>query len=226
MAIGLNYRDHAAETGTPAPTSPLSFAKFSSSVVGHRAQITWDPSLTSDVDFEAELAVVIGKTARRVTEAEALDYVLGYTCCNDVSARDIQFSESQWVRAKSLDSFCPLGPVLVTADEIPDPQNLAIRCFVDGVEVQSSNTANMFFSVRRLISFLSTSFTLEPGDVVITGTPAGVGYFRDPKVLLRDGMEVVVEIEKIGRLINVCHEERPAAQDHLQVAGVLAAGPA
>lgn len=207
VAIGLNYRDHAAEAGLPPPENPVVFAKFSSSVIAHRADIRWDPALTAEVDYEAELAVVIGRTARRVTEADALSYVLGYTCCNDVSARDLQFSESQWVRAKSLDSFCPLGPVLVTTDEIPDPQTLSVRCMVDGVERQSGSTSDMFFSVRQLISYCSAAFTLEPGDVIITGTPAGVGFFRNPKVLLRDGTEVVVEIDNIGRLVNVCREE-------------------
>jgi 2-keto-4-pentenoate hydratase/2-oxohepta-3-ene-1,7-dioic acid hydratase in catechol pathway len=210
VAIGLNYRDHAREADLPPPGAPLVFGKFPSSVTGHRAEIRWDPALATQVDYEAELAVVIGRHARRVSEADALDYVLGYTCCNDVSARDMQFGDGQWVRGKSLDTFCPLGPVLVTADEIPDPQSLAIKCTLDGVPVQSSSTARMFFPVRALVSYCSNSFTLEPGDIIATGTPAGVGVFRSPQVFLGEGSRVVVEIERIGRLENICRLETPA----------------
>ncbi len=164
--------------------------------------------------------MVIGRTARRVSQADALDYVLGYTCLNDVSARDLQFGDGQWVRGKSLDTFCPMGPVLVTADEIPDPQALAISCRVDGEILQEASTADMFFGVAEIISHCSQAFTLEPGDVIATGTPGGVGIFRDPPILLGDGDEVVVEIEGIGRLRNVCRvraarrwrRERRAAQ--------------
>ena len=144
-------------------------------VVGPGADIRWDPGLTGQVDYEAELGVVIGRTARRVSEADALDHVLGYTCLNDVSARDLQFGDGQWVRGKSLDTFCPMGPVLVTADEIGDPQDLAITCRVGGELVQDSRTSEMYFSVAQIISLLSRSFTLEPGDVIATGTPGGVG---------------------------------------------------
>ena len=183
------------------------FSKWPSSVVGHRAEVRWDPALTAQVDYEAELAVVIGRTARRVSESAALDYVLGYTCLNDVSARDLQFGDGQWVRGKSLDTFCPMGPVLVTADEIPDPQTLDIACRVNGERVQSANTRQMYFGVAAIISYCSQSFSLEPGDVIATGTPGGVGIFRDPPVLLGDGDEVVVEIERIGRLVNTCRYE-------------------
>jgi 2-keto-4-pentenoate hydratase/2-oxohepta-3-ene-1,7-dioic acid hydratase in catechol pathway len=210
VAIGRNYRDHTTEEGVEPPTAPLIFSKWSSCVIGPEDEIRWDPLLTNQVDYEAELAVVIARTARRISQADALDYVLGYTCLNDVSARDLQFGDGQWVRGKSLDTFCPMGPVLVTADEIPDPQGLAISCRVDGRILQEASTADMFFGVAEIISFCSQAFRLDPGDVIATGTPGGVGIFRDPPVLLGDGDEVVVEIERIGRLRNVCRVERVA----------------
>ncbi len=148
--------------------------------------------------------MVIGRAARNVSEADALDHVFGYTCLNDVSARDLQFGDGQWVRGKSLDTFCPIGPWIVTADEIPDPQNLRIACLVNGEALQSSTTANMFFGVRRLIAHCSRAFTLLPGDVIATGTPAGVGVYRQPKRFLRDGDEVTIRIEGIGDLVNRC----------------------
>jgi 2-keto-4-pentenoate hydratase/2-oxohepta-3-ene-1,7-dioic acid hydratase in catechol pathway len=207
VAIGRNYREHAEEEGVEPPGSPLVFSKWSSSVVGHGAEIRWDPGLTDQVDYEAELAVVIGRRARRVSEATALDHVFGYTCLNDVSARDLQFSDGQWVRGKSLDTFCPMGPVLVTADELGDPQRLAIRCTVGDEVVQDSNTDRMFFSVAEIVSYCSRAFTLEPGDVVATGTPPGVGVFRKPPRFLQAGDIVGVEIERIGRLENVCRHD-------------------
>ena len=210
VAVGLNYRDHVEEQGGRArlPERPMLFAKFPTSVVGDGATVEWDPGLTSEVDLEAELAVVIGRTARRVSEAEALDHVLGYTCVNDVSARDLQMRDKQFVRAKSLDTFCPMGPALVTRDEIRDPGALEVRSFVNDEPMQSSNTSNLIFSVPHLVSFCSQAFTLEPGDVICTGTPSGVGYFRDPKVLLGSGDVMTVEIEGIGRLANPCREVR------------------
>jgi 2-keto-4-pentenoate hydratase/2-oxohepta-3-ene-1,7-dioic acid hydratase in catechol pathway len=212
VAIGRNYREHVDEEGATAPPAPLVFSKWPSSVIGHRAEVRWDPALTAQVDYEAELAVVIGRTARRVTETDALDHVLGYTCLNDVSARDLQFGDGQWARGKSLDTFCPMGPTLVTADEIPDPQDLDIACRVEGETVQLANTRQMYFGVASIISYCSQSFSLEPGDVIATGTPGGVGIFRDPPILLRDGDEVVVEIERIGRLVNTCrYEPTPVA---------------
>jgi 2-keto-4-pentenoate hydratase/2-oxohepta-3-ene-1,7-dioic acid hydratase in catechol pathway len=209
IAVGLNYHDHAKEGGLEPPTSPMLFAKFSTSVIGHGATIEWDPDLTAAVDLEAELGVVIGTTARRVSEADALDHVLGYTCINDVSARDLQFADKQFVRSKSLDTFCPMGPALVTADEIADPGALAIRSDRNGAVMQDSNTAQLVFGVASLIAFCSRAFTLEPGDVIATGTPAGVGWYRDPKVLLGDGDVVGIEIEGIGRLENPCRTWRP-----------------
>ena len=208
VAIGRNYREHIDEEGSDRPSAPLIFAKWPSSIVGHGAEIRWDPELASQVDYEAELAVVIGRQARRVPESEALDHVLGYTCLNDVSARDIQFGDGQWVRGKSLDTFCPMGPALITADEIPNPQALAISCRVGGTIRQEASTAQMYFGVAAIVSYCSYSFSLEPGDVIATGTPGGVGIFRDPPILLGDGDEVVVEIEGIGRLVNVCRFER------------------
>jgi len=204
---GLNYKMHASEQNREAPDHPVMFAKFATAVTGPEAEIRWSPKLTQAVDFEAELAVVMSRSCRRVSVDEALDYVAGYTCLNDVSARDLQYSDKQFTRAKSLDTFCPVGPWLVTADEIPDPQDLDIRCIVNGEVLQDSNTTDMVFGVAELISFCSQAFTLEPGDVIATGTPGGVGWFREPKLLLKDGDEVVVEIERIGRLVNRCVAE-------------------
>ncbi len=207
VAVGLNYRDHAAEGGREAPEAPVLFAKFPTAVIGPDAEIRWDPALTQAVDFEAELAVVIGRACRRVSAAAALDHVLGYTCLNDVTARDLQFADKQFVRAKSLDTFCPMGPAVVTPDEVPDPQALAIRCLVNGEVMQEASTADMIHGVADLVAFCSQAFTLEPGDVIATGTPSGVGWYRDPKRLLHAGDEVVVEIDSIGRLRSVCREE-------------------
>ena len=212
VAIGRNYKDHAAESGSEPPASPLIFSKWPSSVIGPGEEIRWDPALATQVDYEAELGVVIGRTARRVSEADALSYVLGYTCIDDVSARDLQFGDGQWVRGKSLDTFCPMGPVVVTTDEIPDPQTLDIACHVNGRTLQQANTSDMYFGVATIVSHCSQAFTLEPGDVIATGTPAGVGVFRDPPILLGDGDEVVVEIERIGRLVNTCRFERASGR--------------
>jgi len=211
VAIGRNYREHAAEEGVEPPPAPLIFAKWPSSVVGSGAEVRWDPQLSAKVDYEAELAVVIGTTARHVPATLALDHVLGYTCLNDVSARDIQFGDGQWTRGKSLDTFCPMGPALVTADEIGDPQDLAIRCTVGDERVQEARTSAMYFGVAEIISYCSMSFTLEPGDVIATGTPGGVGVFREPPRFLGDGDRVTVEIERIGRLENVCRFEPAGA---------------
>lgn len=204
IGIGLNYRDHCEEQGVEPPDHPTVFAKFPSSLLGPGGVITWSTSLTQKVDYEGELAVVIGRVARNVSASEAYYYVFGYTVANDVSARDIQFGDKQWVRGKSLDTFCPLGPWVVTQDEIGDPMNLSIRTRVNGEIRQDSTTGNMIFDVATLIEFLSRSFTLLPGDIILTGTPAGVGIFRDPPLLLQDGDTVEVEIEGIGTLRNTC----------------------
>lgn len=210
IAVGLNYHGHAAEhdTKVDVPKVPMLFAKFPTAVVGDGASVEWDPELTEAVDLEAELGVVIGRTARRVSPTEALDHVLGYTCINDVSARDLQFSDKQFVRAKSLDTFCPMGPAVVTADELDAAVGLRIRSFLNDEVMQDDDTANMIHDAATLVSFCSQAFTLEPGDVIATGTPEGVGYFRDPKVLLHDGDVMAIEIQGIGRLQNTCREVR------------------
>ena len=205
LAIGLNYKDHAKEQKSALPTQPLIFIKLTSSVIPHGHPINWDPAITQAVDYEAELAVIIGKKARYVTEAEALDYVFGYTCANDVTARDLQAGDGQWARVKGMDTFCPLGPWIVTRDAVRDPQAIGIHSMVNGEVRQNSNTSEMVFSVRQIIAYLSRAFTLQPGDVILTGTPAGVGNGRDPKVFLAEGDEVVVELDGIGRLENRCH---------------------
>ena len=201
VCVGLNYRDHAAESGQELPERPLLFGKFPNTLVGPGAAIRI-PSCTTEVDYEAELGVVIGAVARDVSPADALDYVSGYTCVNDVSARDLQFADGQWLRGKSLDTFCPVGPWVVTADEIPDPNKLGISCTVNGDVLQSATTADMVFDVPALISFISEHMTLQPGDLIATGTPPGVGFARTPPIYLRDGDEVTVEIEGIGTLTN------------------------
>jgi len=208
VAIGLNYMDHCRETDTPPPTTPVIFTKFSTAIIGPGATIRWDPALTSQVDYEAELAVVFGKPTRRVSRATALDYVAGYMNANDVSAREIQRGDEQWVRGKSLDTFCPLGPALVTADEVPDPQALEIRSVLNGQVMQASNTAEMIFDVPTLIEFASRAFTFLPGDVLITGTPHGVGIGRNPPVFMADGDTITIEVEGLGSLTNKCEEER------------------
>jgi 2-keto-4-pentenoate hydratase/2-oxohepta-3-ene-1,7-dioic acid hydratase in catechol pathway len=201
VCVGLNYRDHAEETGAPLPDAPLLFAKWPNALIGSGEAILL-PEESHEVDYEAELGVVINTTVRRVSETDALNAVRGYICVNDVSARDLQFGDGQWTRGKSPDTFCPVGPRLVPREEIPDPQALAIRCILNGETMQDSSTANMIFSVAEIIAYVSRSITLEPGDLIATGTPAGVGVFRDPKVLLKDGDEVTVEVEGLGALTN------------------------
>ena len=201
ICVGLNYKDHAEEQGVELPTRPLLFSKWGNTLIGPGEPIVL-PSIAQQVDYEAELGVVIGATVSKVSEENALEAVRGYTCANDVSARDIQFSDGQWVRGKSLDTFCPVGPRLVPASEIPDPQTLPIRAILNGQVLQSSNTANMVFSVAQIIAFVSQAITLEPGDLILTGTPAGVGIFREPKLLLKDGDEITIEIDGIGALTN------------------------
>jgi 2-keto-4-pentenoate hydratase/2-oxohepta-3-ene-1,7-dioic acid hydratase in catechol pathway len=206
VAIGLNYMDHVRETGMDAPARPLVFAKFPNSVIGDGDDIVVDRSLVERVDWEVELTAVIGRTASRVSVEDALSYVYGYTVGNDVSGRDVQFADVQWVRGKSFDTFCPLGPVVVTADEIADPQNLNLTTKVNGEVVQDSNTSEMVFGVAELISFCSHSFTLEPGDVILTGTPWGCGEFMDPRRSLAHGDVVECEVEGIGVLRNTVRD--------------------
>jgi 2-keto-4-pentenoate hydratase/2-oxohepta-3-ene-1,7-dioic acid hydratase in catechol pathway len=202
IGIGLNYRDHCEEQELAPPKNPVLFAKFASAVVGPDEAISWPPGLTSQVDLEAELAVIIGKRGRGIPVDRGLDYVAGYTIGNDVSARDLQFGDGQWVRGKSLDSFCPLGPWLVTADEVEDPHALRIQSGLNGFTMQDSNTRHLIFNVPFLVSFISRACTLCPGDVILTGTPAGVGVFREPPVFLQPGDTVEITIEGLGSLRN------------------------
>jgi 2-keto-4-pentenoate hydratase/2-oxohepta-3-ene-1,7-dioic acid hydratase in catechol pathway len=208
VCVGLNYRDHAEEQGLALPALPLLFAKWPSAVIGHGEAIVL-PSVTKEVDYEAELGVVIGESAHGVPVERAFDVVAGYVCVNDVSARDLQFSDGQWTRSKSFDTFCPLGPEVVPASEVDDPQNLGIRCLVNGEPLQDSSTSHMVFGVAEIIAFVTEAITLEPGDVIATGTPAGVGYTRKPPRFLEHGDEVSVEIERVGTLTNPVRADRP-----------------
>jgi 2-keto-4-pentenoate hydratase/2-oxohepta-3-ene-1,7-dioic acid hydratase in catechol pathway len=211
VAIGLNYRDHIVEAGLEEPKAPLVFAKFPSSIIGPGDRIEIDPAITERVDWEVELGVVVGRRMRSVAVDDALDHVFGYTVANDVSARDVQFGDGQWVRGKSLDTFCPVGPFVVTADEIPDPQRLRLTTRVNGETVQDASTERMVFGVAELLAYCSRSFVLEPGDLVLTGTPWGCGEFMTPPRSLQDGDAVEVEVEGIGCLRNtVVVEERAA----------------
>jgi 2-keto-4-pentenoate hydratase/2-oxohepta-3-ene-1,7-dioic acid hydratase in catechol pathway len=201
IAVGLNYRDHAIETKQEVPTSPVIFAKFPSSINGPDADVVI-PGSDPQVDYEAELAVVMGRRTKGVSEADALDYVAGYMPLNDVSARRWQFADKQWVRGKSCDTFCPTGPWLTTADAVRDPHALKIQMRVNGKTVQDSNTSNLIFRIPALIAFISEAITLEPGDVIATGTPDGVGVFRKPPVFLKAGDVMEIEIEGLGTLRN------------------------
>jgi 2-keto-4-pentenoate hydratase/2-oxohepta-3-ene-1,7-dioic acid hydratase in catechol pathway len=201
VCVGLNYRDHAEEQGAPLPEAPLLFAKWQNTLIGPGEPIVIPPVVTQ-CDYEAELGVVIGSRVRNVSRENALEAVRGYLCANDVSARDLQFADGQWTRGKSPDTFCPVGPRLVPASEISNPQDLRIRAIVSGEVLQDSTTANLIFGIDEIISHASLTSTLEPGDLILTGTPAGVGVFRDPKRLLQPGDEVTIEIEGIGELTN------------------------
>lgn len=201
ICIGLNYSDHAAETGQAIPTYPVVFAKYANTVIAHGDSIVL-PRGSAQVDYEAELGFVIGRRARYVSEAEGMSYVAGYLPINDVSARDYQNRTSQWTMGKTFDTFAPMGPALVTADEIRDPHNLSIRLNIGDELLQNSNTCNLIFSVPRLVAALSEVMTLEPGDVVSTGTPPGVGMARKPQRFLRPGDVVEITIEGLGTLSN------------------------
>jgi 2,4-didehydro-3-deoxy-L-rhamnonate hydrolase len=202
IGIGLNYRDHAEEAGLPIPDRPVVFAKYPSSLIGPERPIRIPPA-TEQVDYEVELAVVIGQEARDVDASDALDAVFGYMTFNDVSARDVQFANGgQWTRGKSFDTFGPAGPYLVTADEVPDPQALSLSARVNGDTLQQGSTADMIFSVAEIVAFVSAATTLLPGDVIATGTPAGVGMAQDPPRWLRPGDSVACEVEGLGALRN------------------------
>jgi len=209
LALGLNYRSHADETNISYPDIPIVFLKSTNSLVGAGSPILLPKAGPDHVDYEAELAVIIGKEIKNIAPESVFDAILGYTCGNDVSARDWQFNKQkkQWARGKSFDTFCPLGPWLVTAEEIPDPGNLRITTILNGMVLQDSNTANMIFSVPEIVSNLSQSMTLYPGTVILTGTPEGVGFTRQPPVFLKDGDIVTIRIEKIGELTNPVKSE-------------------
>jgi 5-carboxymethyl-2-hydroxymuconate isomerase len=206
VAIGLNYIDHAAESQMDVPDQPLVFTKFQSSIISGTDAIEIPTGLTDQVDFEVELGIVIGEKTKNVSKEDALSHVFGYTVLNDISARDLQFNDEQWVRGKSLDTFCPLGPVIVTADEIPDPQSLNLGCCINGKILQEASTKDMVFGVADLVSILSHSFTLEAGDVIASGTPPGVGFSRKPPVFLQPGDTVKTWVEGIGELNNPVDE--------------------
>ena len=201
IAVGLNYRDHVAESSVAEPTAPVLFSKWTTSLIPSGAPIVI-PAGIEEVDFEAELAVVIGRVAQQVAADDALDFVAGYTCMNDVSSRKAQRLDGQWTRAKSFDTFSPVGPRLIPASDVDDPQALGIRARVNGELLQDSSTKHMIFPVADLIAYISANITLEPGDVITTGTPDGVGAFRETPIFLEDGDVVEIEIDRIGTLVN------------------------
>ena len=204
LALGINYKKHGDETAMSYPSQPILFIKATSSLTGPDSSIILPAAGADQVDYEAELAVIIGKQAKNIAPADVPDYIFGYTCANDVSARDWQFEKQkgQWARGKSFDTFCPLGPWIVTKDEIDNPDDLAIRAILNGRVVQESRTSEMIFDIRTIVSNLSRSMTLLPGTVILTGTPDGVGFTRQPPLFLKDGDVISVEIEKIGTLRN------------------------
>ena len=201
ICTGLNYLAHIRESGMQPPAEPLLFGKFANTLVGHGEPIVLPPEATH-VDSEAELAVEIGRRARRVSEDDALDVIAGYRCANDVSARNLQFGDKQWTRGKGFDTFCPLGDRLVPVAELADGSGLRVVQRLNGELLQDGNTSDLVFDVRRLVAFASNVFTLEPGDLILTGTPSGIGYSRTPPVSMRDGDVVEVEIDGIGVLRN------------------------
>jgi 2-keto-4-pentenoate hydratase/2-oxohepta-3-ene-1,7-dioic acid hydratase in catechol pathway len=201
ICIGLNYRDHADEAGMPIPQSPIIFSKFSGCAIASGQPIEL-PKNSEKVDYEAELAVIIGRRGKDIKVEDAMDHVFGYANFNDVSARDFQFADGQWQRGKSCDTFAPIGPFIATVDEIPDPHNLRIRFRLNGKTLQDSNTDQLIFNIPELIEFISESITLEPGDVIATGTPPGVGFARKPPIFMKDGDVAEVEIDGLGVLSN------------------------
>jgi len=201
ICIGLNYKDHAAESNMPVPKSPISFSKYVTSVIGPDRPVRL-PAVSQQVDYEAEMAIVIGRRAKHVPVERAFDYVLGYMNLNDVSARDLQFADGQWQRGKACDTFAPMGPFILTREAAGDPHALRIRCRVNGQTLQDSNTNQLVFGVDALVSFLSQTVTLEPGDVIATGTPPGVGFARKPPIFLKPGDVVEIEVEGLGILSN------------------------
>jgi len=201
ICLGLNYRDHAAESGMAVPDYPVLFHKVAGSLTGHKQPIVV-PRISSKIDYEGELAIIIGRRGKYIAEDEAYAYIAGYTIANDVSARDLQFRTSQWTTGKMLDTFCPLGPALVTRDEVPDAHTLAIKTSLNGQVLQDGNTADMIFHVPFIVSYISEIVTLEPGDVILTGTPPGIGNTRSPQVFMKPGDTIEVEIGPLGKLTN------------------------
>ncbi len=203
VAVGLNYIDHCKEANLPVPSEPVLFTKWPNSITGPYDDLHWPESVTKEVDYEVELGVVIGKRGRDISEKEALDYVFGYTVVNDVSARDLQFANAkQWDRGKSLDTFCPWGPWIVTQDDIKNPHDLTVRTLLNGKEMQISNTKNLIFNIPQIIAYASQGTTLMPGDLIPTGTPFGVGFSRTPPVFLKHGDVCECEVEHIGKIVN------------------------
>lgn len=203
IAVGLNYIDHCKEANLPVPAEPVLFAKFPNSITGPYDDLTWPEGVTKEVDYEVELGVVIGKQGKDIAESDAMSYVFGYTVVNDVSARDLQFANAkQWDRGKSMDTFCPWGPYIVTRDEIADPHNLGVRTILNGKEMQNSNTKNLIFNIPQILAYTSQGTTLLPGDLIPTGTPFGVGFSRTPPVFLKHGDECVCEVDQIGAIRN------------------------
>lgn len=209
ICVGLNYRRHADETNAPYPEVPILFNKFDNTLTGHKSEIPV-PKVTEKLDYEVELGIVMGKKAKNVAEDKALDYVFGYCTVNDLSARDLQMKTHQWLLGKTCDKFSPIGPYLVTSDEVGDPNNLALKTYVNGELRQDSNTSDMIFSCREIVSYISRHMTLEPGDIILTGTPEGVvlGYPEEKQIYIQPGDEVTVEIEKLGSLTNYFVEEK------------------
>ena len=200
ICVGLNYRDHAEEQGVDLPAAPLFFAKYTTALIGPGEAIVIPPVVTK-ADYEAELGVVIGTTVRNVSKENAFEAVAGYLVANDVSARDLQFADGQWTRGKSPDTFCPVGPMTPAAD-VADPHALGIRAILNGEKLQDSTTANLIFGIDEVISYASKTSTLEAGDLILTGTPAGVGIFRDPQRLLQPGDEITIEIDGLDSITN------------------------
>jgi 2-keto-4-pentenoate hydratase/2-oxohepta-3-ene-1,7-dioic acid hydratase in catechol pathway len=201
MCVGQNYADHCAEQGVPQPESPVIFSKFPQAIIGPGEAVI-HPAITSRLDYEVELAIVIGQGGKNITEADAMHHVFGYTIANDITARDLQKRDGQWIRAKGCDTFCPLGPCIVTADAIADPHNLALRTYVNGTLRQNSNTDQLIFRIPKLIAWVSAAFALHPGDILLTGTPPGVGAYSKPPSFLQPGDKMRLEIDGIGALEN------------------------
>ncbi len=206
ICLGLNYKDYCKDLNLDPPKNPILFSKFPSSIIGNGDVITWSKRDSTKVDYEAELAIIIKKKCYRIQPSEANEYMAGFMVLNDISARDVQNTDVQWVRGKSFDTFCPTGPYLVTSDEVPNPDNLKIQCKVNGNLLQDSSTSNMFFDCATVVSFISQTSTLLPGDIIATGTPNGVAISKNPPEFLKDGDIVEVEIENLGCLVNTVKE--------------------